>query len=141
MGCDIHATLEYDKWKLKSPNDAHNWYSFAKNIDIDRGYYLFGILAGIRTDNINKIAEPRGVPEDASYEFKQEYEEWDSDAHTASWVTFKELQDWQPSKDATAYYEFSTAADMRDQDFYKTMELLAQRYGAENVRLVFFFDN
>jgi len=138
MGCDIHATLEYDKWKLKRPEDSHDWWAFAKDIDIDRGYYFFGILAGVRNDEINSIAPPRGVPTNASFEFKQEYEDWGADAHTPSWVTFEELRAW---KHTTPKLEFDPEKDMKEQDFYKVMEMLAERYGDENVRLVFFFDN
>lgn len=138
MGCDIHATLEYDRWKLKRPKDSHDWFAFAKGIDIDRGYYFFGILAGVRDDDINPIAPPRGTPDDASYEFTQEYEGWDTDAHTPSWVTFKELRDW---KHKSGGVEFDPEKDMKEQDFYRVMEMLAEKYGDDNVRLVFFFDN
>jgi hypothetical protein len=140
MGCDIHATLEYDKYYLRDTKKpkAHYWDGFAKSIDIDRGYYFFGILAGVRNGEINSIADPRGVPDNASFDFKQEYDDWDMDAHTPSWVSFKELRDW---KHTSGKLDFDPEQDMKEQDFYKVMEMLAEKYGDENVRLVFFFDN
>jgi hypothetical protein len=138
MGCDIHATLEYDKWNLKRLDEPKYWISFAKDIDIDRGYYLFGILAGVRNGDINPISEPKGVPDDASYKFMKEYEEWGADAHTPSWVSYKELNDW---KLKTGEFEFDPESDFKKEDFFKVMEILAKQYGEENVRLVFFFDN
>ena len=95
MGCDIHASLEYLK-------DC-NWSSmnlYIKNselVDYDftsRSYILFAILAGVRNDyNLKPISKPKGFPEDASKETKEFYDEWLGDAHSASWLTLKELKD------------------------------------------------
>lgn len=124
MGCDIHATIEYNKWKDRLPS---YWIGMAKDFDIDRLYTLFGYLAGVRDDDVEPLSKPKGVPIDASYEFKEELESWDSDAHTTSWLTFEELQ--------------KLPDEYKTEMFFQTMKLAADRYGEKNVRLVFFFDN
>lgn len=147
MGCDIHATLEYDRYYKKSlerkdKNPGRFWIDFAKSIDIDRGYYFFTLLAGVRDNDLRPIISlPRGAPEDASWAFKSELEEWDGDAHSTSWVTFKELRDWKAENAQEIGLEYDPEKDMKEQDFYKVMEMLATKYGDENVRLCFFFDN
>lgn len=128
MGCDIHATIEYEKYRKERPDVNIWWRGLAKDFAIDRWYDLFGHLAGVRREGeIEPIVPPRGVPTDASFEFKEEYEKWDSDAHTPSWLTFAELK--------------KLPDEFKDEMFYKVMELAAERYGDDNVRLVFFFDN
>ena len=59
MGCDIHAYLDYT---YAEPNEhsTGSYCTFAGNIDIDRNYTLFGLLAGVRRGNV--VFEPRGVP-------------------------------------------------------------------------------
>jgi hypothetical protein len=71
-----------------------------------RNYRLFGFLADVRNgsgfggidtgDAVKPIAMPRGVPDDASPEYKEIVDEWDSDGHSHSWLTLKELReaDW-----------------------------------------------
>lgn len=147
MGCDIHATLEYDKYYKKQiergdERPYRSWYHFAKDIDIDRGYYFFTLIAGVRDMDLRPIiSPPRGAPDDASYGFKQELESWDSNAHSTSWVSFTELRDWKATNAKKLKLEYDPEKDMKEQDFYKTMEMLAGKYGTENVRLCFFFDN
>lgn len=94
MGCDIHASLEYLKdcnWSdmnLYIRNDELVDYDFTS-----RSYILFAILAGVRNDyNLKPISKPKGFPEDASKETKESYDEWLGDAHSASWLTLKELK-------------------------------------------------
>ncbi len=128
MGCDIHATIE------KKENNL--WWGAANNIHIDRSYALFTVLADVRNYNEERaeknipISQPRGIPEDVSYEFGKIDEYWDSDGHSHSWVTFKELKE---HSNPDQWY--------KEEDFYKFMEILAKRLGEENVRLVFLFDN
>lgn len=146
MGCDIHASIEYEHYKLnaerKKIEHREWWISFCTNIDIDRGYYLFTLLAGVRDIELRPIiSPPRGMPESVSYEFKKWLKEWDADAHSTSWVTFKELQDWKATNLKELKLEYNPEENMKQQDFYKVLELLGNKYGDENVRLVFFFDN
>lgn len=103
MGCDIHCYMEIK-------NNNGDWHcdeiyrtSFdeesEKKFDLlpvynHRDYELFSILANVRNDGeIIPISEPRGFPEDASNEVEDEYMNWGSDAHSASYMTLKELMD------------------------------------------------
>lgn len=139
MGCDIHATLEYDKFYIKYKEKKKDWWGFAKSIDIDRSYYFFTILNGVRDIGLRPIiAKDRGVPKDASFEFREELEDANGDAHSPSYVSFKELKEWKPENPEIVEFD---PTEFRQEDFYQTMELLAKKYGDENVRLVFFYDN
>jgi hypothetical protein len=124
MGCDIHATIEVKKYK-----DDNFWLGEVRDIYIYRSYWLFSILAGVRGDE-EPISKPRGVPEDASSEYKAKLEDWGGGAHSMSYVYFNELKEY-PKKD----FDYST------EKFYQIMELYAKDFGDENVRLIFFFDN
>lgn len=77
---------------------------FKHPLYIGRNYDLFAILADVRNgrgfagvktgDGFNVIAEPRGVPADASPEFAWEVERNDGDGHSHSWFTVRELLDY-----------------------------------------------
>lgn len=62
MGCDIHCYVEYRNQK----NPDRGWYDFGGRINPGRNYWMFGAMAGVRTDHIPHI-EPRGFPEDSGY--------------------------------------------------------------------------
>jgi hypothetical protein len=106
MGCDIHIYTEryepelkqwvcidnfcFNVWHLKYPEDEPNkwtqreWYT-------GRNYYLFGMLAkGVRTDPPHGF-KLKGFPDNASPHTVYSYEQWGLDAHSASWLTLKEL--------------------------------------------------
>ena len=86
MGCDIHLHIEVkinDKWEhYGAPN-------------IWRDYTLFEKLAGVRGDPDKAIAEPRGIPKDATTLTKYNYKHWGYDAHTPSWISAKEIYEIQ----------------------------------------------
>lgn len=86
MGCDIHLHIEVkinDKWQHYGiPN-------------IWRNYTLFEKLAGVRGDMDKAIAEPRGIPKNATTLTRYDYERWDCDAHTPSWISAKEIYEIQ----------------------------------------------
>jgi len=112
MGCDIHLFTERkrsinneqkwvnaDNWKLnpyyeENNEDGENKYELNSAYK-HRNYELFSILADVRNDSENKpIAEPKGLPEDISYVVKAESDKWDSDGHSHSFFTMKELYDY-----------------------------------------------
>lgn len=74
MGCDIHA------WIVKGNK-------VVKELDIDRNYTLFGVLAGVRAD-IEPIVPRRGWPK----ELPAELEEFSYDFHSYSWLTAEEIK-------------------------------------------------
>lgn len=92
MGCDIHPWIQY----RKSPE--RSWWNFSGEMNWDRWYVLFELMAGVRCYAENECAEgeckrrieaPRGWPED-SCNLPEE-----SDLHTPSWLTLDELREVQ----------------------------------------------
>lgn len=84
MGCDIHAMKE---------SRENFWWKNEGEPDIDRDYELFAVLAGVRDRyGIEPVAEPKGVPEDASTEYLALYEYEGADAHTPSYLSLAELK-------------------------------------------------
>ncbi len=86
MGCDIHSHAE-----RKNASGA-----FETIADLApfawRSYGMFGFLAGVRNySDVPPIAEQRGFPPDASQPVAAHYEEWEGNAHGASWLTLDEL--------------------------------------------------
>lgn len=159
MGCDIHLMAEvrhryvdaskkpeekreFWSWVAPAPedrrepfnsnrHDAHahlwhvaEWYS-------GRSYALFGILAGVRSDE-EPIVEPRGLPEDMSHEVKHASEEcdffWLGD-HSFSWLTLAEL------------LEHRQRIAKVSPEFDKVITALQKVGPPEDVRIVFGFDN
>jgi len=112
MGCDIHLYVEKlvnGKWEIQrgfvsSMYEADSeFFSTAKFRNAvtpydNRNYQLFGALAGVREDNIKPIAEPRGLPDDASPEVAAEAKDYGIDGHTHSWLTLKEILDFDWSQ-------------------------------------------
>lgn len=123
MGCDIHSYVEIRKdgqW------EHYNWYSqFQKGIwddgspeydysamfnhplYIHRNYDLFAILANVRNGRgfagistgtgFKPISMPRGLPGDVTFDVKKESDNWGADGHSHSYVTLRELleYDWE----------------------------------------------
>ncbi|MCK4815818.1 hypothetical protein KA005_08610 [bacterium] len=106
MGCDIHIYTEkkdhngvwgcadfYEVNKYYDKLDEDEWEQEYSHVDFYRGrnYELFGALAGVRSGT-NKFIPPKGVPSDASKECLADFERWNSDAHTPSWLTLAEIK-------------------------------------------------
>jgi len=104
VGCDIHLYVEVKrgkKWEVAyapesmrpeyDPTGIASWYR-------GRNYDMFAVLADVRNGSgFDPIVEPRGVPGDCSKEVKAIVKEWSSDGHSHSWLTVRELldYDWQ----------------------------------------------
>ncbi len=118
MGCDIHMYVEYKKkfYKAKDnfeerwvhgdyfkpnphfdPNDATDDEMERMDLYGGRNYGLFATLAGVRdyTDSIIPVSEPKGVPDDCTKYVKKQEEDWDGDGHSHSWLTLKEIREYQ----------------------------------------------
>lgn len=67
-------------------------WTFNQEQPLRRNYELFGLLAGVRSDNPSPIVPPRGAPAD----LMDSDESWDV-WHTVTWYTLDELlrHDWQ----------------------------------------------
>lgn len=62
-----------------------------------RSYELFAFLADVRNSrDLKPIASPKGVPNNASPEYKKEVDFMNGDGHSHSWFTLEELKnaDW-----------------------------------------------
>jgi len=110
MGCDIHM---YTELKVNNPDNAEgfSWincdkFMFDKYAQTERreelycnhiygwrNYTLFAILAGVRaySSKVSTISKPRGLPHNINFITKKEYDWWGGDAHSASWLTLREL--------------------------------------------------
>jgi hypothetical protein len=161
MGADIHLYIEYKdenrKWVLDKNLKCKRCNGTGKNCDeidiededrdicfgdgyvscdISRSYWLFAALANVRnrTDMI-PIAEPRGIPEDASKEYIKIANN-DLDDHSHSYHTLKQLKEYDCEYDGKRGWEYLKIY------FPNTLQELADKHGGdENVRIVFFFDN
>ena len=100
MGCDIHLHCEYRKDGIWYNCDNFEWdqetgkYEFV-SIFSDRWYDLFGVLAGVRSNNLPTIDSPRGLPKDIALktrEMANEELEW---CHSHSYLTLRELIRWK----------------------------------------------
>lgn len=96
----------------------------------DRYYYLFGLLAGVRSHDLEPIDDPRGIPSNASPEYRAEAES--ANGHSASYFTVREVRDHMATEtiDLSFLHRFCTFLD----------EL--ETYGApDDIRIVFFFSD
>ena len=93
MGCDIHAYLE-----KKSKTGS---YEYVTDVFNERDYNLFAFLAGVRnySDIYPIVASNRGIPVDVSEYTKNCYDDWGSDAHSASWIGIDELLKFDYTRD------------------------------------------
>jgi hypothetical protein len=158
MGCDIHARAEMqmrinrnhdqfhnDTWEKVGHVFGNRWYRSEgdptdynspytdKPIDL-RNYEVFTALANVReADGITPISEPRGIPEDASYEYR-ELAENDGDAHSESWVTLAELKAYDTSA-------FDDVTKEIWQTLIENLESVKHGRSDDQVRMVFYFDN
>jgi len=121
--------------KYKIVEDALVWTS--------RDYRLFSALADVRTwhDGVIPIAEPRGVPPDASPRVKREEEKWGEDGHTHSWLLLSEILEYRVSSTWTEEMVLSWK-DFLDGPVARVKAMADEkgdRY--DNWRYVFWFDN
>lgn len=163
MGCDIHLHAEVRKsysangkqrafWSRAVParEDRDPWYNKDDAREHDphtairsvtswyggRNYQLFGILAGVRGDDV-PIAEPRGLPADLSDDLVvlRRDDVYTGDVtlgeHSFSWLTLAELME-HAGRIVTA-----------DEDFGNRVIPGLQKLDADprNVRIVFGFDS
>ncbi len=142
MGCDIHAFAEVKKegkWEMvKNHFTMSEWEQNDRGTEKStevfsfRNYLLFGILAGVRNKTCTPISVPKKLPKDISNEVFKEYLTWSIDAHSASYLTLKELLEHDYPK---GFEKEITPL------FFTNLEELKELGEPENVRIVFWFDN
>ncbi len=104
-------------------------------LDDDRCYNLFGVLAGVRSEG-PPIADPKGMPPDASAEVKQQCAQWDGDGHNHSWLTLDELNsyDWDQLRTNSSALQWWNKTRPH-------LTALSHIAGDQPIRIVFWFDN
>jgi len=135
MGCDIHMYVEYKKdLPIKGTKereekwingDYFKYNPFFKTWEDEeefsrlelhgsRNYQLFSTLAGVRdySQKVVPVSEPKGVPDDACEYVKKESEQWGSDGHSHSWLTLKELKDYQSASPKMHYTGLLSPQDL-----------------------------
>jgi len=146
MGCDIHMCVEF-----KRGNEWVNVDHYRADHDFDqpvyhrvelydgRSYHMFGQLAGVRRDDVPRIADPRGVPSDVHPVTRDAYENWEDDGHSASWVTLADIVDFKVALRGDEYTLERIERRLTDR-------LAECAYGGyekdyDKIRIVFWFDN
>lgn len=134
MGCDIHLHAE-----IKVGGQWHHY----SHPQIDRDYQLFGKMAGVRDRDETPIAEPRGIPDDATFTTKLDYAH--DQGHTPSWLSSSEIHEiieWMGKREKEWYspeleqfgFLFGNGWLVDGKDHGHPKEL-------EDVRWVFWFDS
>ena len=133
MGTDIDGYIEINAIR-ESENDQ--WYEIVKiGIIAERSYEIFGKLFGVRAeDEVQPLAPSRGVPEGTSN--KNELGEYKEDNKEGlvcqSWVDWDEL--------SAFLLKINIHPALSGwKVIFSSMEILAQKYGGKNVRLVVAF--
>lgn len=113
MGCDIHIYTEGKldgKWthldELTSVDEYEGEPPYKNYSEIynSRSYNLFSILADVRNgygfagfttgEGFSPISKPKGLPEDVTESVKEKSDSWDCDGHSHSYLSLKELLDY-----------------------------------------------
>ena len=104
-----------------------------------RNYDLFYVLAGVRGDKLGQIIHPpKGIPDDATQEIREPYEEWGSDAHSASYYYLSELLECDYGKMNKSELE----KNRLDYFFYDVLNRCKEISDDTNkFRIIFWFDN
>jgi hypothetical protein len=148
MGCDIHTHTEQqtsDGTYINLDFSPFDW----------RGYGMYGFLADVRNySNVPPISEPRGIPDDVSSATYGDAEIWGGDAHSHSYLSIKELNEFdydKPVEDCRVTIDGNggCTCDRGEGQMTTYRELLGSAffYNIEKLnelkadRVVFWFDN
>jgi hypothetical protein len=155
MGCDIHAYVEVKRDGI--------WVLTEEDVISNRAYGLFGFLADVRNySHCQPISPVKGLPKDVSKQVQGLSDYWDCDGHSHSWLSLKELLDFDYSQmlwdrrvtkkvGANCWNGAALADEGEGQHltykeflgkwFFDILENLEAYGEPEDVRLVFWFDN
>jgi len=147
MGCDIIIRTEVKRNGKWTSGDLYK--KIGKEFQIieiydGRSYSLFTILADVRNYNgvMTPISKPRGIPEDASEEYKNLCESWGVDGHSHSYLTLKEMEEFFDKRHEWTEVNHSFII-LVDRLRNRLKEHYPYDYSdhTEDIRIVFFFDN
>lgn len=124
MGADIHIICEvkengiwivnpveifpYEKWDSVDDKAVNNTY-YSTEPESYRYYAWFSLLVGVRkSTNLPNIVPIRGVPEDATTDWKDYTRRWKGDLHSISYVTLEDFDafDWSLTTPLNALISF-----------------------------------
>lgn len=124
MGCDIHIICEvkengtwivnpvkifpYEKWDQVYDKEIKNIF-YAVEPESYRWYAWFSLLVGVRkSTDLPNIVPERGVPEDATTEWKNYVDVWSGELHSVSYVTLEDFDtfDWSLTTPLNALVSF-----------------------------------
>jgi hypothetical protein len=152
---DLNKWVSADYFALLPESTLDNpKFSFIPIYDA-RNYALFGVLAGVRGSAVNnQIDAPRGLPKDVSSMVKEDYIDWDMDAHSCSYLTLRELiefdeHEWDESEEPEHLLEpLIERLKIRADELHLIWDFcwsgssrLKSLEKAEKIRIVFWFDN
>lgn len=130
MGADIHMYLEKKvggKWVSAEQVITDPEWDIVdvprdKRIYAERNYLLFSILAGVREPipGIWQKYPVKGFPDDADPSIRQVYARWGEDAHTASYLTLKDLEDVDWGNEGVPLQYDVTARQKEIYEYFKT---------------------
>lgn len=102
MGTDLHMVVEAMDRNYETGRDEWQCVIGREGSYCERDYILFSVLAGVRQEDVEPIALPRGLPEDLSQAARKELE--DTADHSHSWLTLAEVlaYPWDRSFEYTA---------------------------------------
>ena len=133
MGCDIHGWVEfrYGPPSIKGDMQLGWWTALHAGHILTRHYLYFSRFFGVQSDNDEPGAfGDRGLPNKLSAFVEDLYKKYESDYHSPTWCTAKELLTLQ-----------SGCEDGDWNVLFQLIFVLASYYGDDNVRLVVWFDN
>lgn len=154
MGTDIEMYAEKKvngKWMFAGREvvnkyylDGHDQIMVPEQINLNRSYDLFAVLAHVRLTIANPISEPKGIPGDLSPEVKRMWDWDDGDAYPASWLNLDEIlgYDWECEEDSRLGK--LTHRELASQFYYEVIPYLRSlraEEGVEDVRVVFWFNS
>lgn len=131
MGCDIHLHIEIKM------NGLWRHYSMPH---IERDYYLFGVMAGVRGDKDYMIVVPRGLPDDISAVTAFDYKRMECNVHTPSWLGMSDIDVLREIL-SSPYKNLERSVLGRTYLFGNSFEQKYLPYFIEDFRFVFWFDN
>ena len=113
---EYESELEYELGD-KAPEVYRDWIYDGRNYD------LFAILADVRNgrgfagvvtgEGFIPIFKPRGVPENASEEYRKWSDDWDGDGHSHSYHTVRQLINFQHWKEDIIHYGIVTEEEYK----------------------------